>query len=171
MEFKEKYSSMAEIGKNQAVLEVCNKLMQSIGCDFVALAIQDEAGPDVRWHYAAGNLNDKYERISVRFGKGIAGKVISTGSSFMLEHFPQNIYGKVTDYPIMLAEKLVACYAVPLVFNSTPKGVLLVGKRVPYVFEEEQQEQVNEAGQRLEAVLNHHLTGKRKGDQHGQETS
>lgn len=162
---------MAEIRENPAVLEICDKLMQSVGCDFVALAIQDEAGPDVRWYYAAGNLNDKYERISVRFGKGIAGKVISTGSSLTLDHFPQNIYGKVTDYPIMLAEKLVSCYAVPLVFNSMPKGVLLVGKRVPYVFEEEEQQQVNKSGQRLEAVLNHHLTGKKRGDQHGQGTS
>ena len=48
--------------------------MEKVGCEFVALALQNEVGPDVRWHYAAGNLNDKYKRITVRFGKGIAGK-------------------------------------------------------------------------------------------------
>ena len=73
-------------------------------------------GPDVRWHYASGNLNDKYKRITVRFGKGIAGKIISSGSPMMMSDFPNDIYGKVTDHPIMLAEKLISCYAVPLFF-------------------------------------------------------
>jgi nitrogen regulatory protein A len=63
---------MKEIKELQAVIEVCHSLMAVVGCEFVALALQNEVGPDVRWHYAAGNLNDKYKRITVRFGKGIA---------------------------------------------------------------------------------------------------
>src|SRR3954447_8176580 len=118
---------MKEIKELRAVIEVCDRLMAEIGCDFVALALQNEVGPDVRWHYAAGNLNDKYKRITVRFGKGIAGKIISTGSPMMVTDFPNDIFGKVTDYPIALAEKIVSSYAVPLFFNHVPKGVLLVG--------------------------------------------
>src|SRR5690242_6740138 len=105
---------MKEIKGCPAVMEVCDSLLTVVDCEFVALALQNEVGPDVKWHYAAGNLNDKYKRITVRFGKGIAGKIISSGSPMMLTDFPNGIIGKVTDHPIMLAEKHVSTYAVPL---------------------------------------------------------
>lgn len=150
---------MTEIRENHAVMEVCDQLLQEAGCDFVALALQNEVGPDVRWHYASGNVNDKYKRITVRFGKGIAGKIISSGSPMMMSDFPNDIYGKVTDHPIMLAEKLVSCYAVPLFFNGSPKGVLLVGKRVSYSFPESEQEKVNESAETLEQLLRSQILG------------
>lgn len=150
---------MTEITENNGVMEVCNQLLKEVGCDFVALAFQNEVGPDVRWHYASGNVNDKYKRITVRFGKGIAGKIISSGSPMMLSDFPNDIYGKVTDHPIMLAEKLISCYAVPLFFNGSPKGVLLVGKRVSYTFSEDEQEQVKESAETVEQLLGSQILG------------
>ena len=87
-----------------------------------------------RWHYASGNLNDKYKRITVRFGKGIAGKIISSGSPMMMNDFPNGIYGKVTDHPIMLAEKLVSSYAVPLFFNGVPKRCFACWKKKSIYF-------------------------------------
>lgn len=144
---------MTEIMGMSRVNEVCEGLKKRLNCEFVALALQNEVGPDVRWHYASGNLNDKYKRITVRFGKGVAGKIISTGSPMMLIDFPNDIYGKVTDHPIMLAEKLVSCYAVPIFFNSLPKGVLLVGNREKYTFSEEDQEIVQDAALELEQIL------------------
>ncbi|WP_066307664.1 GAF domain-containing protein [Bacillus sp. FJAT-29814] len=148
---------MSELGELDSVKQVCEQLREQISCDFVGLAMQNEAGPDVRWHYASGNLNDKYKRITVRFGKGIAGKIISSGSSMMIEEFPNNITGKVTDYPINLAEKLVSTYAVPLFFNAVPKGVLLVGKREKYVFSEQEQEIVQDSASLLEQLLLGHI--------------
>ena len=148
---------MKVIKELEAVTELCNKLMAAVNSEFVALAIQNESGPDVRWHYATGNLNDKYKRITVRYGKGIAGKVISSGSPMMMFNFPHDILGKVTDYPIALAEKLVSSYAVPLFFNAVPKGVLLVGKRVKYSFTEEEQEKVKESALSLEQLVREHL--------------
>jgi len=148
---------MKEIKDLVTVTELCNNLMADVNSEFVALAIQNESGPDVRWHYATGNLNDKYKRITVRYGKGIAGKVISSGSPMMMFNFPHDILGKVTDYPIALAEKLVSCYAVPLFFNAVPKGVLLVGKRVKYSFTEEEQEKVKESALSLEQLVREHL--------------
>jgi nitrogen regulatory protein A len=150
---------MTEIMGMSQVNEVCEALKKRIGCEFVALALQNEVGPDVRWHYASGNLNDKYKRITVRFGKGVAGKIISSGSPMMLIDFPNNIYGKVTDHPIMLAEKLVSCYAVPIFFNSSPKGVLLVGKREKYTFSEDDQEMVQDAALELEQILQNQNIG------------
>jgi signal transduction protein with GAF and PtsI domain len=150
---------MTEIKGILRVNEVCEGLRKRKCCEFVALALQNEVGPDVRWHYASGNLNDKYKRITVRFGKGIAGKIISSGSPMMLIDFPNDIYGKVTDHPIMLAEKLVSCYAVPLFFNSLPKGVLLVGKRETYIFSEDDQEMVQDAALELEQILQNQIIG------------
>ncbi|WP_040206176.1 GAF domain-containing protein [Neobacillus jeddahensis] len=148
---------MTEIRELQQVIEICDQLKGQVHCDFVGLAIQNEIGPDVRWHYASGNLNDKYKRITVRFGKGIAGKIISSGSPMMMSHFPHDIWGKVTDYPIALAEKLVSCYAVPLFFNDVPKGVLLVGKREAHTFSEFHQQVAMEAAQSLEEILKEYI--------------
>ncbi|MEH7375090.1 MULTISPECIES: GAF domain-containing protein [Bacillaceae] len=144
---------MKEIMELQEVIKVCDSLMAVVGCEFVALALQNEVGPDVRWHYASANINDKYKRITVRFGKGIAGKIISSGSPMMITDFPNGVIGKVTDYPIMLAEKLVSSYAVPLFFNAVPKGVLLIGNRRTTTFTEEDQQYVRESAQALEQIL------------------
>lgn len=148
---------MTELRELPLVIEMCNKLKKEVPCDFVGLAIQNEIGPDVRWHYAVGNLNEKYKRITVRFGKGIAGKVISSGSPMMMTDFPHHILGKMTDYPIALAEKLVSTYAVPLLSNAAPKGVLLVGKREKYSFTEIEQESVKEAAENLEQLLKENI--------------
>jgi nitrogen regulatory protein A len=148
---------MSEIKELQAIREVCNQLKKATGCAFVALALQNEVGPDVRWHYAVGNINDKYKRITVRFGKGIAGKIISTGSPMEMVDFPNDIIGKVTDHPIMLAEKLVSTYAVPLFFNTAPKGVLLVGNREKHIFTEQIQEHVKQSAHMLEQILKSHI--------------
>jgi transcriptional regulator with GAF, ATPase, and Fis domain len=148
---------MTEIRELHEVMKVCGQLKEKIHCDFVGLAFQNEIGPDVRWHYASGNLNDKYKRITVRFGKGIAGKIISTGSPMMMSDFPHDILGKVTDYPIALAEKLIASYAVPLFFNDVPKGVLLVGKRETHTFSNFHQQEVMEAAQILEKLLKEYI--------------
>ncbi|MBT2697308.1 GAF domain-containing protein [Bacillus sp. ISL-40] len=144
---------MKEIMELQEVIKVCDSLMAVVGCEFVALALQNEVGPDVRWHYASANLNDKYKRITVRFGKGIAGKIISSGSPMMITDFPNGVIGKVTDYPIMLAEKLVSSFAVPLFFNAVPKGVLLIGNRRASTFTEQDQQYVRESAQALEQIL------------------
>ncbi|MFP7299166.1 GAF domain-containing protein [Neobacillus niacini] len=150
---------MTEFKEMPVINDICKVLKQRLHCDFVALALQNEVGPDVRWHYATGNLNEKYKRITVRFGKGIAGKIISSGSPMMVIDFPNDIYGKVTDHPIMLAEKLVSCYAVPLFFNSSPKGVLLVGNRVLYTYSEDDQELVQDTALELEQLLQNQIIG------------
>jgi nitrogen regulatory protein A len=148
---------MSEIKELGAVSDVCNQLKKATGSAFVALALQNEVGPDVRWHYAVGNLNDKYKRITVRFGKGIAGKIISSGSPMEMVDFPNDILGKVTDHPIMLAEKLVSTYAVPLFFNAVPKGVLLIGNREKHCFTEQCQEHVKQSAHLLEKILKSHI--------------
>lgn len=144
---------MDEIKECNIALQVCSELLKEIEVEFVGLAIQNEVGPDVRWHCCAGNLNDKYKRITVRYGKGIAGRVISSGSPMMITKFPEQIIGKSTDYPIMLAEKLVSSFAVPLFFSGIPKGVLLVGNRAKHHFSDEEQQLVKKSAVYVEGAI------------------
>jgi nitrogen regulatory protein A len=144
---------MDEIKDCNIALKVCSELLKEMKVEFVGLAIQNEVGPDVRWHCCAGNLNEKYKRITVRYGKGIAGRVISSGSPMMITKFPEEIMGKSTDYPIMLAEKLVSAYAVPLFINGIPKGVLLVGTRDEHHFSEEELKLVKKSAVYLEGAI------------------
>lgn len=149
---------MEELKECLVAVQTCLQVLKNLEADFVGLAIQNELGPDVKWHCAAGNTNDKYKRITVRYGKGIAGRVISSGSPMMITNFPQNILGKSTDYPIMLAEKLVSSYAVPLFFNGIPKGVLLVGYRDKvHIFSEEEQLFVKKNALFLEEAIKSHI--------------
>jgi nitrogen regulatory protein A len=138
-------------------VQACNKLKEEIHCDFVGIAIQNQKGPDIKWYYAAGNLNEKYKKITVRYGKGIAGKVILTGRPMSILNFPEHIFGKALEYPIMLAEKLVSSYAVPIFCNTSPKGVLLVGQRHAYSFSEKEEQAVQQTAAKMEEMLREFL--------------
>lgn len=148
---------MDELKECKVAVQACSELLKDIEVEFVGLAIQNEVGPDVRWHCAVGNINEKYKRITVRYGKGIAGRVISSGSQMMITSFPEQIIGKSTDYPIMLAEKLVSSFAVPLFFNGIPKGVLVVGHRNEHVFTEEEQQVTKKSALFLEEAIKSHI--------------
>lgn len=135
------------------IKHICQQLLCDVNGDFVGLAIQDSNGLDITWQLAAGNQNDKYKRISVRYGKGIAGKVIATARPIEITNFPENIQGKALDYPIMLAEKLKYAFAVPIHHKGSPKGVLLVGKRILEANNMIEEKLVMEAAKKIEELL------------------
>lgn len=137
----------------EAILEICKGVLQRIDCDFVGFAFQNPIGPDIKWHVAAGNNNEKYKLISVRYGKGIAGRVISTGSPMTILDFPNDIIGKALEYPIMLAEKLISSYAVPITYNGVSKGVFLVGHRSSKDLTNEKKMVVQKAAQQIENMI------------------
>lgn len=147
MEYKDYY-----LEESWQIEDSCEQLLAEISCDFVGLAFQSD-GTDVRWHYAAGNSNEKYKKITVRYGKGIAGRVISTGRTMTIVNFPHQIVGKALDFPIMLAENLLSAFAVPIHFKGIPKGVLLVGRRINQSFSQFEQNMVLQAAKRLEKKL------------------
>lgn len=138
---------------NQRIAKACESILMQISADFVGLALQNREGPDISWHFAVGNRNEKYKRITVRYGKGIAGKVISTGSPMTVNKFPENISGKALEYPIMLAEKLVYAFAVPIFHKGTPKGVVLVGRRTEKPISESEKNMICDVSKTLESLL------------------
>jgi nitrogen regulatory protein A len=137
----------------QLFLEECKKLKKELLCDFTGVALQKQTELDVTWPFVCGNRNTKYQYITVRFGKGIAGKVISTSSPMKIMEFPNGIIGKSTDYPIMLAEQLISAYAVPLLLKGVPRGALLIGYRQTHDFKESDLQSIKTFANQVEAIL------------------
>lgn len=134
-------------------LAECQRLQEQLSCDVTAVSLQDYPELDIKWPYVWGNRNEKYKYLTVRYGKGLAGKVIATGAPLAIAVFPEDISGKATDYPIMLAEQLVSAYAVPLIWQGNPKGALLVGYRHPDNWKKSDDHTITKAAGKMESLL------------------
>ncbi|MFC7366399.1 MULTISPECIES: GAF domain-containing protein [Bhargavaea] len=110
---------------------VIDRLRERLGFDFMALAMEDApSGYSVRWRFASGNLNNRYRRIVLRSGRGIAGTVFKTGKPLLVPFIdPDRHTPVVFDYPIVKTEELTSIAAVPLYDGGRVKGVLLGGYR------------------------------------------
>lgn len=110
-----------------------DRLREVFSFDFAALAlIQTEADSCVlRWQYVSGNENDRYKKIVLKSGKGIAGAVFKTGKPFHMKNTESVPSHDVYNYPILVFERLKSLAAVPLFDHSRVAGVLLFGFRQP----------------------------------------
>ncbi|EOS57345.1 GAF domain-containing protein [Paenibacillus barengoltzii] len=109
-----------------------DQLREQMGYDFVSLAFAESAIKDfvLTWKYASGNLNNRYKRIVLQSGKGVAGIVFKTGSPMLVPRVdevlqPQEMY----NFPILLSERLTSLAALPLYLADRVEGVLLAGYR------------------------------------------
>lgn len=139
-----------EYVSQQSLYNLCHSLLDQVSCDFAAFALLSSDKLEVSWQIASGNRDETYKRISVHFGKGIAGHVISSKKAYEINHFPFDIKGRVRYYPIMLAEKLVSAYAVPVTYRSVPLGVLLIANRFQHEFSEEEKDRVKNVASLIE---------------------
>ncbi|WP_068785776.1 GAF domain-containing protein [Paenibacillus phocaensis] len=112
--------------------DMIDQLREQMGYDFVSLAFAESAVNDfvLTWKYASGNLNNRYKRIVLQSGKGIAGIVFKTGSPMLVPRVveglpPQEMY----NYPILISERLTSLAAIPLYLADRVEGVLLAGYR------------------------------------------
>ncbi|WP_186576353.1 GAF domain-containing protein [Aquibacillus kalidii] len=137
----------------EALLATCKELQVKVSSDFTGIALQQSNSTDIKWPFVAGNCNEKYKFITVRYGKGIAGKVIATGSPMTIEHFPDNIIGKSIEYPIMLAENLISAYARPIMLNGRPKGAVLIGFRKKYTIQQNADEVIKTLIEKIEDLI------------------
>lgn len=100
--------------------------------DFVGLALVQsiEFRFELKWVFATGNRSDRYRRIVLQTGKGVAGHVFKTGKPFLVED-TEKMLGRTDlyNYPIVVAEGLKSFGAIPLYKYNHVKGVLLVGYR------------------------------------------
>lgn len=112
-------------GKIEKIKSVCD-------FDFILLCfLQDENHPS-KWKqvYASGNRSSRYMRIVVQKRIGLTGLAMKTGRPHFIINAEKEIQKKeLTQYPIIMAEKLKSLGAVPLLANNQVIGVLLAGFR------------------------------------------
>ena len=117
-----------------------DQLRAKLGYHFVALAFAQSAadGFVVAWQFASGNLNNRYKRIVLQSGKGIAGLVFKTGKNLIMSDIKQDLKEKdLFKYPIIMSEQLRSLIAIPLFQYDRVVGVLLAGYRENQQIEEQ----------------------------------
>lgn len=100
--------------------------------DFVSLALVQSAERrfELRWTFSIGNKTDRFRKIVLQSGKGVAGRVFKTGKPMLIEDVSVEIdHGNLFNYPIVVAEGLRSFGAIPLYKYNRVKGVLLAGYR------------------------------------------
>ncbi|TLS50445.1 GAF domain-containing protein [Paenibacillus antri] len=104
-------------------------LREAAGCDFAALAWKDSNGYAVRWRFASGETNDRYTRIVLQPGQGIAGTVLRTERPYLVNTLELRSGEDPRQYAIMLAEQLQSAAGHPVTAGGAVRGVALLGFR------------------------------------------
>ncbi|MBM7660105.1 transcriptional regulator with GAF, ATPase, and Fis domain [Bacillus mesophilus] len=152
---------MTESYVNKQLTNACQEIYQALHVDFTGIACYEGTNKEFRWKYVAGNRSSKWKRMTIRFGKGMAGKVYQTGSRVVYD----SSIDEAIDFPIVLAEKLERAIAFPIFLKQDVWGVLLLGFRKPYDLSKLNQEAIVDYIKKLELiVINHSEHG---GEQHG----
>jgi nitrogen regulatory protein A len=100
--------------------------------DFIALApLPDNAEP-IRWKYARGNSNNRYQQMVIKKSIGLAGTALRLGRWVKLDETNPRYRQEKSECPVMLAEQLQTAAVFPLTASpgSQMKGLLFIGKRV-----------------------------------------
>jgi len=125
------------------------RLREETDADFVAMSLYDPEQREIRWRVAYGALSERYKAIAIRMGKGIAGEVLMTGRPFTVIVFPDDVPSEPLEYPIMIIERLVSCFAAPIGSGSSVFGALMVGDRKGRVFSPGEKDTVQRTANRI----------------------
>ncbi|MBH5320297.1 GAF domain-containing protein [Paenibacillus sp. GSMTC-2017] len=136
------------------ILEL-NRLRGELSSDFCALAMLDVDGFTLKWKLASGNENERFRKMTFRYGKGLSDTVVKVGRAVSLNLTDIISSRQVHEYPILIAESLRSAYAVPLQDGIKVIGVLLVGDRKNRIYRVDEKRVVLQAGVRMSAVISH----------------
>lgn len=112
--------------------EKVNQLRDKLNVDFVGLAMPSDliSQTDIHWTFVSGATNERYKRIELQKGKGIAGFVLKSGRSWIeLDVSTSSIATHIFDFPIVRFESLTNFMALPLWKYNKVAAVLLMGNR------------------------------------------
>ena len=138
----------------QSINQCLEELRKQTGADFSAFACQEPGEAVIRWKYAVGNHNERFRRIVLRFGKGIAGKVLMSGRLMIVENYKPGQHDDPREYPILYAEELQTAMGVPVIIQDRVKGVVLIGYRTPCTIEEKVVELTEHIAKQVANLLN-----------------
>ncbi|WP_212939753.1 GAF domain-containing protein [Paenibacillus antibioticophila] len=140
----------------QQIQQELQQLKSELALDFVAVALADANYRDIYWKIALGAKSERYRKITVRMGRGMAGKVMQTKLPHIVTSYPEEVRDEMLEYPIFLVEAIRSAVGVS-VDSKRPEqkqsyGVLLVGQRQERVFREQEIARVEQSAAVL-AVL------------------
>ncbi|MBN9654513.1 hypothetical protein GLW00_01125 [Halobacillus litoralis] len=108
--------------------ELCAKVSADTDASLVAIAEFHSPSKGIRWTYADRPVNERYKRMSVMYGKGVAGRVLQTGTVFRCENV-EDLPLPLREYPIVLSERIRAFVAIPVITPSLFGAVLFIAYR------------------------------------------
>ncbi|MCE4956495.1 GAF domain-containing protein [Macrococcoides caseolyticum] len=123
-----------------------DELREKLNVDFVGLAMPSDliTQTNIHWTHVSGALNERYKKIELQKGKGIAGFVFKSGRAWIeLDVASSNIATHLFDFPIVRFERLTNFMALPLWKYNKVAAVLLLGNRDKKPFSLEIYEEVN----------------------------
>lgn len=123
--------------------------------DYAALGRLDVQRLEVEWLVQEGSLSATPPVTRVPLGRGIRGRVISTGQPICIPNFPETTLDPPEQHLTMLAEKLRAALAVPIMINDEPAGVLMVACRRPAEYGPDQTQVLRNLAGLAGEVLSH----------------
>lgn len=140
----------------QQIQQELQQLKSELALDFVAVALADDNYRDIYWKIALGAKSERYRKITVRMGRGMAGKVMQTKRPHIVTSYPEEVRDEILEYPIFLVEAIRSAVGVS-VDSKRPEqkqsyGVLLVGQRQERVFREQEIARVEQSAAVLAAL-------------------
>jgi nitrogen regulatory protein A len=140
---------------NVEIQDELDSLCKITTSDFSGLAWIDQHDSRIRWLYASGNSNERFKRLALKSGRGLAGLVLKLGRPIIIDAGMTELeLSRVQyDYPIMLVEHLLAAIAVPITVLGETRGVLLIGNRSERYYEENDLNLISNLIGRFELLL------------------
>jgi signal transduction histidine kinase len=123
--------------------------------DYAALGRLDEARLEVFWLVQEGSRSPVTNLSRVPLGRGIRGRVISTGQPVYIPDFPFTAPDPPDQHPTMQNEGLRSALAVPVPIRGESTGVLMVASRHPAEYGPDQTQVLRNLAGLAGEVLNH----------------
>ena len=118
---------IAERSLDENLTLVVEKSRQLLGTDTAFIALHDEKTDELCWHISSGLVTERFKRLRVPMGHGLAGKVAQSGKWIVVEDYFKEI-GSDFDH-ITRAEGLISGISVPIQIGQTNYGVLFAFNR------------------------------------------
>src|SRR5512139_17712 len=118
---------IAERSLDENLTLVVEKSRQILSTDTSFIALHNEKTDELRWHISSGLVTERFKKLRVRMGKGLAGKVAQSGKWIVVEDYFKEIGPDIQG--ITTEEGLISGIAVPIQIGQTNYGVLFAFNR------------------------------------------
>ncbi len=147
-------STVSGLSELDTILRVgVQKTLEFIGGSFGGVMLLDESKQRLRYYVYQGLSAEFAQKIVVKSGEGVNGKVVSTGKAILLDDIleePEALHGD-----LLKTEGLRSFISVPLRFREAVLGVLNCASPRPQHFTEKDMHLLHSIGDQLGLAIGH----------------